>query len=294
MVGTAAFLKGFSTFKTTTATVSTENNQAAARLSNNDILAQLTDDKRSTLWLGRYSENEVLRLLEHFDILPALKAKGCAHPLIIIEPLAAFEQALKIFNAAAAAEKLFAEFRLREVSFSHPRLAAGAPLPMLKIEWLMLQNPAAVFSAERPPMPGQRRPGLGFGKRALQLLVHLARQNHLSGVLNFPEFFHNAFLYLESFWYCNPQLKGIVLALRRDFHQLTLAELSWAIYLGCVIEAQTGKIYEWQADALVLPLDEKIKRCFSPPEYEQAVYQAMADSAFVLNRQKFEKFLLDS
>lgn len=268
--------------------------QAAVSLSNNDILAQLTDDKRSTLWLGRYSENEVLHLLEQFNILPALKAKGCTHPLIIIEPLAAFDQALKIFNAAATAENLFAEFRLREVSFSHPNVIAGAPLPMLKIEWLMLQNPAAAFSAERPPMPGQRRPGLGLGKRALQLLVHLAQQNHLGGVLNFPQFFHNAFLYLDYFWYCNPKLKGVVLALRRDLLSLSLAELSWAIYLGCVIEAHTGKTYEWQADALVLPLEEKIKQCFSPPEYEQVVYQTMANSEFVLNRKKFEKLFLDS
>ena len=214
---------------------------AATSLSNNDILPQLTDDKSPALWLGHYFENDVLHLLEKFDILPALKGKGCSHPLIIIEPFDAFEQALKIFNAAAAAENLFAEFRLREVSFSHPNLAAGAPLPMLKIEWLMLQNPTAAFSAEQPPLPGQRHPGLGFAKRALQLLVYLARQNHLAGVLNFPEFFHNAFLYLESFWYCNPQLKGIVLALRRDLLSLSLAELSWAIYLGCVIEAQTGK-----------------------------------------------------
>ena len=247
-----------------------EVDQAAASLSNNDILAQLTDDKSPALWLGHYSENDVLHLLEKFDILPALKEKGCSHPLIIIEPLNAFEQALKIFNAAAAAENLFAEFRLREIPFSHPNLVAGAPLPMLKIEWLMLQNPAAAFSAEQPPMPGQRRPGLGLGKRALQLLVHLARQNRLSGVLNFPEFFHNAFFYLDYFWYCNPKLKGVVLALRRDFYQLSLAELSWAIYLGCVIEAHTGKTYEWQADALVLPLDEKIKQCFPTSKYEQA------------------------
>jgi len=269
--------------------VSEEIDQAAASLSNNDILAQLTDDKSPALWLGHYSENDVLHLLEKFAILPALKAKGCSFPFIIIEPLEAFAQALKIFNAAASAENLFAEFRLREVSFSHPNLVAGASLPMLKIEWLMLQNPAAAFSAERPPMPGQRHPGLGIGKRALQLLVHLARQNHLSGVLNFPEFFHNAYLYLDYFGYCNPKLKGVVLALRRDFYQLSLAELSWAIYLGCIIEAHTGKTYEWQADALVLPLDEKIKQCFSPPEYEQVVFQAMADSAFVLNRKKFEK-----
>lgn len=259
----------------------------AARLSDADILAQLTDEKRSTLWLGHYSEAEVAHLLEKLGFLAALKAKGFSHPLIVIEPLDMFEQALKIYHATAVADNLLAEFRLRDVAFSHPALLAGAPLPMLKIEWMMLQNPAADFSPERPPLPGQRRPGLGLGKRALQLLVHLAQQDRCSGVLNFPEFFHNAYIYLEDFRYCNPQLKGIVLALRRDLHFLSLAELSWAVYLGCVIDANTGKNYAWEADALVLPLEKKVKQFFSRPEYEQTVFQTMATEKFVLQEEKF-------
>ena len=121
----------------------TKSDQTAAPLNNADILAQLIGDKRSTFWLGHYSENEVLHLLAKFDILPVLKAKGCDHPLIIIEPLEAFEQALKIFNSTVTTENLFVELRLHETSFSHPNLLGGAPQPMLKIDWLMLQNPAA-------------------------------------------------------------------------------------------------------------------------------------------------------
>lgn len=266
----------------------TKSNQAAAPLNNADILAQLIGNKRSTFWLGHYSENEVLHLLAKFDILPVLKAKGCDHPLIIIEPLEAFEQALKIFNSTATTENLFVELRLHETSFSHPNLMSGVPQPMLKIEWLMLQNPAATFSAEQPSLPGQRHPGLGLARRTLQLLVYLARQNHLTGVLNFPQFFHNAYLYLEHFWYCNPELKGIVLALRRDLYFLSLAELSWAIYLGCIFDEARGKIYEWQADALVLPLEETVSQCFSSPEYEQTMFTTMAIKKFVLQKEKFQ------
>jgi hypothetical protein len=163
---------------------------------------------------------------------------------------------------------------------------------MLKIEWLMLQNPRAKFSPERPRLPGQHHPGLGLGMQTVQFLVHLAEAHHLAGVLNFPEFFHNAYLYLEYFHYCDPHLKGIVLALRRDLVELSLAELSWAIYLGCVIDANTGQTYEWQAGALVLPLEEKLKKHFGSAEYEQNVYHALAQARFVLNREKFEKVLL--
>ncbi|MCI0694467.1 hypothetical protein L0337_20965 [candidate division KSB1 bacterium] len=268
--------------------------KVAQNFTDADLLEQLNGKKGTTLWLGRYTKDDVLHLLEKFGILPAIRKKGFAGLVIVIESLEPFVQALRIFNEKAGADNQLAEFRLREVAFLPQHFAVDAPLTMLKIEWLMLQNPQATFSPERPRLPGQRHPGLGLGKQTVQFLVYLAEAHHLAGVLNFPEFFHNAYLYLEYFHYCDPRLKGIVLALRRDLIELSLAELSWAIYLGCVNDANTGQTYEWQADALVLPLAEKLKKYFSSAEYEQIVYRALAEARFVLNREKFEKVLLDS
>ncbi len=266
----------------------------APDFTNADILDQLTDKKAAALWLGHYTEAEVLHLLEKFGILPALKAKGFANLVIVIEPIDPFAQALKVFHAAPSAENLLAEFRLRETPFSHTGLVVDPPLRMLAIEWLLLQNPQAIFTREQPRLPGQRHPGLGLAKPVLQLLAHLAEQHHLAGVLNFPEFFHNAYLYLEHFYYCDPHFKGVVLALRRDLIELSLAELSWAVYLGCVIDGNTGKTFEWQTDALVLPMAEKMKKYFGSADYEQNVYRTLAEARFVLNREKFENVLLDS
>lgn len=270
-----------------------ENSKKTSVFTNGDLLGQLTDKKGPTLWLGHYTEHEILHLLEKFGILPVLKEQGFANPIIIVDPLDPFVQALRIFNEKAVAENQLAEFRLREATFSHQYLAVGAPLTMLQIEWLMLQNPRVKFSPERPRLPGQRHPGLGLGKQTVQFLMHLAKAHRLAGVLNFPEFFHNAYLYLEHFYYCNPHLKGMVLALRRDLIELSLAELSWAIDLGCVIDANTSQNYEWQADALVLPLDKKMKKYFSSEEYEQQVFRTLAESRFVLNQERFEEVVLD-
>lgn len=271
-----------------------EKSTNSSDFSNGDLFGQLTGKKSPALWFGHYTEHEVMHLLEKFGILPMLKKKGFAHLIVVIEPLDAFAQALKIFNEKAVVDNQLAEFRLREVTFSPPGLVIDAPLNLLKIEWLMLQNPQAEFSPERPHMPGQRHPGLGLGKQTVQLLVHLAEAHRLAGVLNFPEFFHNAYLYLEYFHYCDPHLKGIVLALRRDMVELSLSELSWAIYLGCVNDANTGQTYEWQAGALVLPLEERLKKYFASADYEQSVYRTLAKARFVLDREKLEKVLLDS
>ncbi|MGH7452917.1 MAG: hypothetical protein ACRENG_16330, partial [bacterium] len=79
----------------------------------------------------------------------------------------------------------------------------------------------------------------------------------------------------------------------RDLVELSLAELSWAIYLGCVNDANTGQTYEWQAGALVLPLDENLTKYFGSAEYEQIVYRTLAEARFMLDREKLEKVLLD-
>jgi hypothetical protein len=276
-----------------------EKMSAAAKKKNathfaNADLEQLAGKKSSTLWLGRYAEDEIRRLLEKFNILSALGAKGFSEIFIDVEPIDRFLQALKIFSAKPAAENLLAEFRLREAPFSHSCFANAAPLNVLKIEWLMLQNPHVDFSAERPRLPGQHHPGLGLSRHVLQLLIHLTKTQQLAGILNFPEFFHNAYFYFEHFYFCDPRLKGLVLSLRRDLNELSVAELSWAVYLGCVIDANTEETYDWQAEALVLPLDEQFKKYFYSDEYEQIVRDTMAVSSFVLHRDKFDKVLLDS
>jgi hypothetical protein len=266
----------------------------AAAFAGADIFGQLTDKKAPALWLGRYAENDCRRLLEKFGILPGLREKGFLDPVIAIEALEGFEQALRIYDGEKSAETLLVEFRFREMTFSHSIPIVNEPLRMLAIEWLMLQNPRMQFTAERPRLPGQRHPGLGQAKSVVDLLIHLAGQHHLAGVLNFPEYFHNAYLYLKYFHFCDPRFEGIVQALRRDIQKPPLAELSWAIYLGCVNDAKTDKTFEWQADAMVLPLDGRIQKYFNSEEYQQLVRGALGSFSFVLDRKKFDKVLLDS
>lgn len=271
-----------------------KTDRAANRFTEADLFDQLSDKKGSILWLGRYTEADTLHLLDQFGILPALKEKGFHDIFITIEAIDQFAQALKVFEDTKPADLLLAEFRLREKDFSHPLLAAGEPYRMLAIEWLMLQNPRAQFTPERPRLPGQRFPGLGLAKRVLRLLVHLAQQQHLAGILNFPEYFHNAYLYLQHFHFCDPRREGMVQALHRDLSPLTLAEISWAVYRDCVIDRKTNKTFEWHADVLLLPLYERLQRYYASASYQSAVRDAATSSAFSLNQKKFIELLLDS
>ena len=63
---------------------------------------------------------------------------------------------------------------------------------LLAIEWLLLQNPRAVFTAERPALPGQRHPGLGMLRDVIALLVQVCHRLHLDGITYTPSHFHLA------------------------------------------------------------------------------------------------------
>jgi hypothetical protein len=144
-----------------------------------DLFDQLDKNKSSSLWLGRFSEAEIWRMLEQCGFIAALKAAELQPLLLRVEAIDAFAQALKLYHAQAAPEHLLAEFRLREAVLApRKRLADnfGETMPaVLAIEWILLQNPYAQFTRARPALPGQTHPGLGQARRILQWLIELAQ-----------------------------------------------------------------------------------------------------------------------
>lgn len=272
-----------------------ETSKRALQFDDQDLLGQLTAHEGSTLWLGRFTVAEIQYALEQCGIFAALREKRLDNFIIKIEPFEEFDQALRIYCHAATPENLIAEARFREVRFipqvKMPETFSEFGPKMLKIEWLLMQNPFATFSPERLPLPAQTHPGLGQARRVTHLLMDLCRKHHLAGIVNFPEFFHNAYLYRDYFHFYDPEREGNICALQRDLLPLDLGHMSWAIEAGCVRCKQTGERFTWASAQQVLPVHAVVKDYFASAWYRQHVQYTLGTQSFFLDEKDFQKFL---
>ncbi len=256
-----------------------------------DLLGQLSDKQGSSLYLGKYTIDEIRRALEKTGIFPELRQKGFSEFIIEIVPLEDFQQALKVYHQAATPENLLSEARLRETYFcpdpSVDERLAQKRFKMLCIDWLMMQNPYQEFTPERPPLPGQAHPGLGVAKKVLKLLKALSRLHGLAGILNFPEYFHNAYFYRNYFRFYNPAKEANLYALARDLSRLSVADMSWAIEWGCVIDLNNHCRFQWTSDVQILPLDPDIRAYFESKNYQEEMHHCLNEQKFQLDYARF-------
>jgi hypothetical protein len=264
-------------------------------LDERDLLGQLTVNEGSTLWLGSYTASEIERALEQRGILSGFRRSGLDRFIIRIEPFEEFDQTLRIYCETVTPENLIAEARFREARFvpkiKMPETFTAMELKVLALEWLLMQNPYASFSPQKPPLPGQAYPGLGQARQVTQLLMALCTKRRLAAIVNFPQFFHNAYLYRDYFHFYDPVREADILALHRDLSPLPLADMSWAIEAGCVRMTPGGEKLAWVSTAQLLPMHEAITDYFASDWYHRCAHEALENQRYTLDREAFQKFL---
>ena len=157
-------------------------------------------------------------------------------------------------------------------------------VPVLNVQWLMLQNPVLPFHKSRPPLPGQRHPGLGVGQQVLEMLRNICHRLHLAGIVTVPSYFHNALFYSEEFLHLNPDDQGTFLALCRDLIPQTgsnVVAASWALHWEMVKDLQDQqRPFAWFQAPMVNPIDPSLKAHFETQDYRQKVQQALTHHEF--------------
>ncbi len=257
-----------------------------------DILRGLVEEKSSSLFLGRYSMNEVASVLGKRNFFKEARKRNL-WPLAFTLDSSDFPvQRYQIFFREPAPDNLIVDLKIREGRLQ-PR--DNPPFPpeffefeFLILEWLTLQNPLLQFSRKRPPLPGQEHPGLGLGKKVVDIFVYLARLTHKDGVLAFPAYFHNALLFSRYFHFLNPEKQAEVLAIEKSFPDIPFKHLAWIVYLNCLRE-EGGQLYEWRAEEQIYPLNRAIKEYFESKIYKQRVKDHMAKRSFVVDWVSYEK-----
>jgi hypothetical protein len=257
-----------------------------------EIFAELAEHKGSSLFLGRYSLNEVIAVLAKRGLLKEARKR-------FLWPLA-FElnsseyplQRLQIFLRDKRPDNLIVDFKFKETDFV-PKIPPGLPpaLPpqkALAFEWLTLQNPLHKFSESFTPLPGQARPGLSLSKKIMDLFVYLGRLTRRDCLLAYPAYFHNAILFSRYFRFWNPQKEGEVLAIRRAFSHAPLKQLAWIVHLNC-LRRPDGSPYEWAAEEQLHPLTRPLKEYFDSRAYREAVRAGQTTGGFSVDWAAFEK-----
>ncbi len=167
----------------------------------------------SRLILGYYTKQGLELALERFGFLDEVRRRGFDALRLDVGGVDVTAPALRIYGKAhgEGAELLLVELVVRKKVVDSELGSVG----LLMIEWLLLQNPTKLFTAEKPKLPGQSFPGLGLSGLMQELLLRMAARLRLEGLLSRPSHYHNAALAGPNYQFLDPMTEGRFRAMRR-------------------------------------------------------------------------------
>jgi len=225
-------------------------------------------------YLERFSLPALCAEMDQAGVLPALRTRGY-DPSVRID-VEAGEHRLLVTSAHGS--EVLIDLRMREealpVSESGLRSRGIEVLSVLVVEWLSLQDPRAVFTRERPRLPGQTHPGLGLGRQLYGRVLGWAAAWGKDGLVNVPAFFHNAKFYAPPFAFLAAAEQGRFEALCRDLAGQAVADASAALEAGRVVEVASGEPVTWSPGDMLAALSPPVREYLASPEYARAVAAA--------------------
>jgi len=258
-----------------------------------EIFTELAVKKGSSLFLGRYSLNEVLAVLNKKGFLKEAR-KRFLWPLAYELDASEYPiQRLQIFLREPGPDNLIVDVKLKECEFVPKEIAGSAapalpPQKALAFEWLTLQNPLVKFGEHLTPLPGQTRPGLSMRAKIMDLFLYLGRLTRKDCLLAFPAYFHNAVLFSRYFHFWNPRKEAEVLAIRRTFSHMPFKQLAWVVHLNC-LRREDGSTYEWTAEEQINPLTRPLKEYFDSRPYRDVARAGRKSLSFSVDWGEFER-----
>ncbi len=263
-----------------------------------EFLYQLAKINPTNLFLGKFSKNDVENTLKETGLWNLLIEKGFRNLILHIDASNVLEHRLIIYDGEINSDRLLIEVRLREALLRPkkcfvPGMEHIRDVPMILIDWLTLQDPTKDFTPDKPRLVHQRKPGLGIFYDFAGLVDLLAKAAGKEGVMDIPEHYHGALFYSRFFHFWEPDMEGKLRAMMRDFASLPLHKATWAVFLDCCINSNTGKVDKWQPGEQIKPVSDQIKAYFRHPEYEEQVDRATRSFRFHIDESKLEKALAE-
>lgn len=128
------------------------------------------------------------------------------------------------------------------------------------VNWLAMQDPVSAAPPNWIPLPGQRYPGLRIGYMMHNMLLLMARRLKREAVVNVPERFHLALVYLRYGYLAVDDGWGDeILAVANDLRAWPLPVVAWAIDRGAV-RRPDGEAWSYSPRSVVAPVSRRLRR----------------------------------
>ncbi|MFL6197961.1 MAG: histone deacetylase [Thermoanaerobaculia bacterium] len=236
-------------------------------LTADDILPGMAAMQRPRRLLGYYSLQGLELSLERAGLLDRLRNMGYGHPTLELE----------LDNPAGDTFRLYGDERRTELLIEgRVRIdrATVQDAALLRIEWLLMQNPRARFTPQRPRLPGQKHPGLGVLADVMALLIVACDRLALDGLLFVPAHYHTANQGRKYLRFLSPEDEAFLRALEGALAGIPLAEATHAVEQKRVIDRRTGRFVAWRSMPMVFPVTDRLQGKISGEEFEKQVAAA--------------------
>jgi acetoin utilization deacetylase AcuC-like enzyme len=251
-----------------------KENEAAAdalpfTLTEEDLAGLVPGSSPAPRFLGYFSRHAVELLLERSGILAQMRAKGFRALRVELDTRNGLGHTVRVVCEDGPGELLL-ELRAERSRRMVPEME------VIALEWLLLQNPRAEFSARRPQLPGQKHPGLGLLRDIMGWLMVVCEQHGLDGIFFTTAHYHIAVQSRRLVKPLRATDEGHLRAFSRALSDLTLAEAAAAVVGGRVIDVATKEPAEWEPIPTVVPVSARLKALVTGPEYEEAAAREAA------------------
>ncbi len=235
-----------------------------------DLLPGMAAMQRPRRLLGYYSLQGMELALERAGLLDRIRSLGFPAPTLEFDLDNPSGDTVRLYGDAARTALLI-EARVRIDRATVPEAA------LLRIEWLLMQNPRATFTAQRPRLPGQKHPGLGVLPDIMALLIVACERLQLDGLLFVPAHYNTASQGRKYLRFIEPVDEAFLRGLEKALHGMPLSEATHSVEQRRVVDGHTGRAVAWRSMPMVYPVTDRLRERVTGEEYERRVAEAAMD-----------------
>ncbi len=217
--------------------------------------------------LDHYSKHGIELMLERVEFLDHIRVLGYANPHLDIVRASGGVPTIRLY-ADPERSALLMELKMGRTRRVVP------DSEVIFVEWLLLQNPRASFSADHPRLPGQEHPGLGMLREIFGWLIAMCRALGLDGIAFVPSHYYMAVLGKRYLRFVDPEKQASFEALHRVLGDRPLARASAALEAGQVRDAATGQSVSWEPAVMVVPVSAALRERVGGRDYTERVSRA--------------------